>query len=299
MFDHFVWSVLVVPAVIAGLALVSADRMPPGRAAAVLAWSAAGAAAASTVNLALFTVKAVAELPVPGQWLGWSSVVIARDTQTVPWVSWLSAVLFLASMAAVWRTRRRHRSALAVITGLGDLPADREVIVVPDPAPEAFSVEGPPGRIVVTTGMLDLLTDQQYAALLAHEREHLRGGHHRLARTAELACAAHPLLRVLAIRIDYLVERAADERAAAAVGDRRSVALALGAAALAGPRTPAGLHLAERPGVVPKRVRELLMPRRRPLSWLYLLLPGALAAFSLVWTVEAARDLLELFHAAA
>jgi hypothetical protein len=50
---------------------------------------------------------------------------------------------------------------------------------------------------------------------------------------------------------------------------------------------------------VPRRVRELLMPRRRPLSWLYLLLPAALTAFSLVWTVEAARDLLELFHAAA
>ncbi|MBM2619394.1 M56 family metallopeptidase [Actinoplanes sp. LDG1-06] len=298
MFDHFAWSVLIVPALTVVVAMVAADHMPPRRAAAVLAWSAAGAAAAGVANLFLFAVKAVAEIPVLGRLFGWSSSVVAQDTSSVPWVSWLSLVLLLAAATAFFRTRRRHRAALALVGGFADLPSDREILIVPDPAPEAFSVEGPPGRIVVTTGMLDLLDDRQYAALLAHEREHLRGGHHRLARMAELACAVHPLLRVLATRVDYLLERAADEQAAASVGDRRSVALAVGAAALAGSGRGAGLHLAEQPGVVPKRVRELLRPRRRRLAWFFLILPAGLAGFSVVWTFEAARDLLELLQAA-
>jgi Zn-dependent protease with chaperone function len=298
MFDHFVWSVLVVPALTATVALIAADRMPPGRAAAVLAWSAAGAAAASTANLALFAVTALARIPIAGRWLGWSGAVVARDTVAVPWVPWLSLALLGWAVTAVVLTRRRHRHALAAAAGFAGLPREQEVFVVPDPVPEAFSLEGPPRRIVVTTGMRDLLTAEQYTALLAHEREHLDGGHHRLVRIAELACAAHPLLRVLAVRVDYLVERAADEKAARTVGDRRSVAFAIGAAALAGAGGGSGLQLAERGGVVPRRVRELLRPRRRRVPWFFLLLPACLAVTSLVWTVEAARDLVELLQAA-
>ncbi|MBU2667983.1 M56 family metallopeptidase [Actinoplanes bogorensis] len=298
MFDHFAWSVLLVPALTVAVALLASDFMPPRRAAAVLAWSAAGAAAASTANLVLFAVKALAELPAAGRVFGWSSDVVANDTRAVPWVSWLSLALLPIAATAFFRTRNRHRAALAFAAGFAGLPSDREVLVVPDPAPEAFSIEGPPARIVVTTGMLDLLDDRQIAALLAHEREHLRGGHHRLARMAELACALHPLLRILARRVDYLIERAADESAAVSVGDRRSVALAVGTAALAGTGAGPGLHLADQPGVVPRRVRELLRPRRRRLARSLLILPIALAGFSLVWTLEAARDLLELLHAA-
>ncbi|GAA2484840.1 M48 family metalloprotease [Winogradskya humida] len=285
MLDHFLWSVILAPALIVAVALPAVDRMPPARAAAVLSWSAVGVAVASTINLTLFTIKAFAQPP-------------ATESRLDASVSWLAVALLAASVVAVVRAFRGYRVALATASGFAVLPADRQVVVVDDALPEAYSIEGPPARIVVTTGMRDLLDPRQYQALLAHEREHLQGRHHRLVRMAGLAAAAHPLLRVLAARVGYLVERAADERAAAHVGDRHSVAFAIGAAALAGAGRGSGLHLAARQGVVPRRVRELLQPRTHRLRRGYLLLPVIPAVASLIWTVEATRDLVEVLHVA-
>jgi hypothetical protein len=83
------------------------------------------------------------------------------------------------------------------------------------------------------------------------------------------------------------------------VCDRKVVAHAIAVAALvAGGRPAGGLHMASRPGVVPRRVAAMLHPRRRRLPLLYLVLPATLAAASVVWTAEAAVDLVELLMAA-
>ncbi|MEU7901674.1 M48 family metalloprotease [Actinoplanes sp. NPDC049118] len=301
MFDHFAWSVVVVPPLIVLLALLLSDRLAPGPAAVTLAWSAAGAAVAALVNLALFAVKAVAELPAIAGLLGWSHDVVARDTAQVPWVSWLSLGWLVLALAAVSRHRLARRRALRFVAALARPPAGQQVVVVADPAVDAYSIPGSPGRIVVTSGMRDLLDDERYAAMLAHERAHLTGRHHRLVELAQLAGAVHPALWWVAGQVDYLVERAADEHAAAAVGSRRVVAHAIGVAAVArgGGRPVAdGLHIAVRPGVVPRRVAALLRPRARRIPAWMRLLPATLALSSLVWTGEAAYDLLELLHAA-
>jgi hypothetical protein len=149
------------------------------------------------------------------------------------------------------------------------------------------------------------LDDRQYAALLAHERAHLSAGHHRLVQFARLSAAAYPVFWWLARRMEYLVERAADERAAAELGDRRVVARAIGAAALvsAGPAGRAALLMApsrsdlRRAGVVPRRVASLIAPRRGG-SALLLVVPVAVAASSLIWTGECVYDLGELLTAA-
>jgi Zn-dependent protease with chaperone function len=44
----------------------------------------------------------------------------------------------------------------------------------------------PPGRIVVTTGMLGALDPDEREALFAHERARLRGRHHLVLGAAEL-----------------------------------------------------------------------------------------------------------------
>ncbi|GIE30712.1 membrane protein [Actinoplanes italicus] len=298
MFDHFLMSVVVVPPVLVVLVRLLADRLSPQVAAPVMAWSAAGAAVASLVNLVVFALKAVAEIPAVGSLFGWSSRIVVDDTARFPWVSWLSVVLLAAasaSMTVTWRRQRRLLALAGAGSGLG------AVVMVPDTAAHAFAVPGKPGHVVVTTGMREALSDEQFAALLAHEQAHLDARHHRLILVSELAAASHPALWWVTRHVDYLVERAADERAATTVGSRRTVAQAIGAAALAATARPslnAGLHAASPGGVVPRRVASLLKPRGWAAAPILAVAPLGLAIFSLAWTVEAAWDLGELIVAA-
>lgn len=292
MFDHFLMSVVIVPPVLLAVVRLLADRLTPSFAAKVLAWSAATAAAASLATLAVFAAKAAAEVPVVGQTFGWSSRVVAADTAREPWVSWLSVALLVAASASVAHRWRVHRKALR--SAQAPAPVDGGLLLVPDDSAQAFAVPGRPGHVVVTTGMREVLSDRQFAALLAHEHAHLAGGHHRLIRAVELAAAAHPALRWVARHVSYLVERAADEQAATHVGSRRTVAHAIGTAALASAGAAPGLNAAAPGGVVPRRVAELLRPSARTNLWALSALPVGLAVFTVAWTGEAVWDFFEL-----
>jgi Zn-dependent protease with chaperone function len=98
---------------------------------------------------------------------------------------------------------------------------------------------GRPHRIVVTTAMLRSLGPAEREALFAHERAHNAGNHYRFLLAAELAAHCHPGLRRLRDTVQLAAERAADEAAAIAVGDRHLTARAIARAALA---THASLH---------------------------------------------------------
>lgn len=305
MFDHFVWSVVVVPPLFFLVARLFAGRLDPRHGAVVLAWSAAGAAFASTVNLAVFALKALAEVPAVAGLFDWSHHTVAEDTGHVPWVSWLSLALLAGATVATGRVWWRHRRVLRTAGELVELPNHDGVLVLTDDAPLAYAVPGRPGVVVVTTGMRAALTSEQFAALLAHERAHLAGRHHRLIRLAALAGAAHPAFRWVSGRVDFLVERAADERAAAEVGSRRMVARAIGAAALAvgdrAGRSSATAPVASavaRGGEVPRRVGALLRPAGGVRARYLAVLPAVLAVGSIVWTGEAVYDLHELLRTA-
>jgi Zn-dependent protease with chaperone function len=296
MFDHFLWSVVIVPPLAVIVVRLLADRLAPGRAASVVAWSAVTVAVTSTINLLLLSAHALAQVPAVGRLFGWSASVVAADTAGVEWVPWVSLALLAGGLVSVGRRWRQQRKVLAMVPvgGPGGL------VVVPDEAPRAFAVPGDPGHVVVTTGMRGLLTDQQFEALLAHENAHLAERHHRLARASELAVAAHPALWWVGKHVDYLIERAADERAASDLGSRKTLAHTIGVAALAGAGSPfaAALHAAVPGGVVPRRVAHLLRPQPRVAPAVFVLLPALVALSSVVWTGEAALDLAELMAAA-
>ena len=149
--------------------------------------------------------------------------------------------LIIASVRLVGVLRRRRRLYARIRDVIADLePVDSDVVVIADPRPDAFAVPGRgparrrhEPRIVLTEGMLAALDDGQRSALLAHERAHLRAGHHRLRAAADLAAAANPVLIPARNTVGFLCERWADERAVAAVGSRRLVANAIATAALA------------------------------------------------------------------
>jgi hypothetical protein len=118
--------------------------------------------------------------------------------------------------------------------------------------------------------------------LFAHERAHLTYRHHRLVTLTGAAAAMNPLLIPVRAAVAYLVERWADEDAAAVVGDRDLTAQTLARVALAttGPGSRATLGV--QGGNVVHRVEALIAPspapRRGRLFGLFLLGSACLAA---------------------
>ncbi|MFC5291314.1 M56 family metallopeptidase [Actinokineospora guangxiensis] len=303
MYNHVEWSVFVVPVVVVALVWLIADRVQPSTGLKVVTWSAVAAAAASTVTLAVFALKALAEVPAVAAVGDWSREVLVANSAHVPWMSEL-ALLWLAVSAvvacrAVVRRRRRLRQVEAEIANLG---AVDDVVHVDSPEVIAVAVRrrDGQGRIVLSSAALAQLDERQRRAVIAHERAHLAGGHHRLLWLARLAAIAHPLLWPLAIKAAHLAERAADEEAATAVGDRRVVARAIGRLGLAGASVAArGVPAAvgASAGSVPRRVSALLTGasgRRWPA-----LLPPLIAAGTIVSTGECVYDFVELLVSAS
>ncbi|MDI2126162.1 M56 family metallopeptidase [Yinghuangia seranimata] len=265
----------VLPLTALPVARLATDHLHPRRATLLLTAVSAVLAACSTLCLALLMVVGTAQ--VPGNPLpdGWADPEVR---EAVPHVR-LFGTMAIAGLAAVvvatgavlareTRVRRRARAATEGLARAG------EVAILPDDVAYAYALPGAPRRIVVSTGMLACLTADERRALIAHERAHLTGHHHRYLLVARLAAAAQPFLRPLHTAIAYTVERWADEEAAAAVGDRRTTAHAVGKAALAARRAPTagtrgghrfgGPHglpaFAATPGPVPRRVAALLGP---------------------------------------
>ncbi|MCK9932909.1 M48 family metalloprotease [Frankia sp. Mgl5] len=233
MVDQLLVSLVLAPAAGVVTSRILVDRLPPR--VAVLGFTAAAVlfALASAASLLAFGMPAAAGL------IGFAPDLraVARSWQIAVaplWASWMCLALGAAVIISVAVTgRRQYDSLRAARTEAAALPGTGEVVVIPDGRPDAFALPGAPGRIVVTEGMLTALGDGRHQALLAHERAHLAGRHHRFAFTARLAAAALPALRPMVTLIDYAIERWADEQAAQEVGDRRSVAHVVGTAALA------------------------------------------------------------------
>lgn len=122
------------------------------------------------------------------------------------------------------RTRRRHVELLELVGREFDRlerPGPRGLRVIDHPTPTAYCVPGVRHRVVVSTGMLARLTEQEVAAVLAHERSHVRARHDLLVEFFTVLHTAMPaLLRqedVLA-EVHLLAEVLADRTAARVVG---------------------------------------------------------------------------------
>jgi len=83
--------------------------------------------------------------------------------------------VLLAAFAAVFRSRQRQRVLLSLLAH-GD-PKVPGALVVDHPAAAAYCVPGLKSAIVISAGALDLLDQAELAAVLAHERAHLRERH--------------------------------------------------------------------------------------------------------------------------
>lgn len=237
----------------------------------VLAWQVQSFAALSSVALAGLT------LIVPGSDLGHNlssflracvytvQAAYAAPTQfpavtggllliaaTTVWpAGWVTAQLIVAR-----RERRRTRDALALVSRddvtLGATLVEADVAA-------AYCLPGRHGRIVLTTGAVSALDPDELAAVIAHERAHLRERHHLAVATANglaRAFARIPLFAASAAEVARLVELRADD---AAAGDTDHVSVAAALVTLAGMRAPQAALAAVACGGA-ARVTRLLAP---------------------------------------
>ena len=150
------------------------------------------------------------------------------------------------------------------------------LVGVPEPAlgavliehsqPAAYCVAGRHPTVVLTTGALQALDPGQLDAVLAHERAHLAGHHHRLlamARISRQVLPFMPLMRDADAQVARLVELRADD-AATRGHDPGRLAAALVVLATAAATSPAPALAAAVTDTV-QRIHRLLDPAE-PLS---------------------------------
>jgi beta-lactamase regulating signal transducer with metallopeptidase domain len=188
--------------------------------------------------------------------------------------------VLLAASTTVLLARRRHRVLLSLLAH-GD-PKVPGALVVDSPAAAAYCVPGIRSRIVISAGTLALLDAAELAAVLAHERAHVRARHDLVLLPFSALGQAFPrshLVRRAHTTVALLVEMLADDRALRHRPARELATALLRVGASGAGHTPSGA-LAATPaadGETVARVTRLLAPAPR--------LPAPVLA--LIWSTAA------------
>ncbi len=170
-------------------------------------------------------------------------------------------VLVAASVTAV-QARRRQRALLTLLAH-GD-PKVPGALVVDYPTAAAYCLPGLRSKIVVSVGALELLGRGELAAVLAHERAHLRERHDLVLLPFTALRRAFPRSATCAEAdraVALLVEMLADDHALRALPGRELVSALVRFGTAGACATPNGA-LAAAEGEVAARVARLLQPVR-------------------------------------
>jgi Zn-dependent protease with chaperone function len=279
---------LVIPLVAAtllALVVTSVHRLlPPVFAARLVALTAGVVVIATVPTVWLVGLGYLAHTPFVGSGFLWCAKMLGLH-QAVP--AWLGVPAVAAAgfgavrSALVVRSHRRLRH---------DRPGRIEI--AGDARAFAYTLPGAGGRLVLSSGLVELLDDRETAVVIAHEQAHARFRHDRYLLLAQVAAAISPVLRPVSSRLRYSLERWADETAVEGCGDRTLVARTLAKVALVGPAPTGALAVA---GLgVPARVAALLAPRRQRPSRIGEVLLSSTIAATVVLTVVQLHHLTHL-----
>ncbi|WP_244204179.1 M56 family metallopeptidase [Streptomyces africanus] len=166
------------------------------------------------------------------------------------------AVVLVRELLRARRVRIRHAELLRLV---GSRRPGLPATVLQHDTPAVYCLPGRAPHIVVSSGALQVLTEQQVTAVLEHERAHIAGRHHLLVAAARAFGASFrtlPLARLARTEVPLLLEMAADDRALRRCS-RDALATAL--YAVASGQTPPMAFAAGGPSAV-LRMRRILTP---------------------------------------
>ena len=257
--------------------------------AAVVLWQAIALAAvlsAFSVGLSIVALTVRRPISALGQPLWLAAVVVFATTLLI------GARLVVAAVAVAVGTRRRRARHRMVVDLVGACRHD-DVRVLGVREPMAYCLPGMRSRVVLSRGALDVLTEPEVAAILRHERAHLRARHDLVLEAFIAVHTAFPKFvrsgsALAAVRL--LVELLADD-AAVRVAGPHPLARALVACAAA--PTPAGALAAGGPTTVIRVQRLSGLPNSRLLGLAAYL---AAAAILILPTIAVAVPWLTELH---
>lgn len=150
-------------------------------------------------------------------------------------IGWASAAALTALEYRIRRSKRRTNAALEIMRvdawlGTHVTVNGVEVIQVPTTEPLAYAIDGTCPQVIISDGLVDVLSEAELQAVVRHECSHLEHGHQRHLALAAAADASVGWIRPVRRSIDALrlgVERWADEDAAPRAIERRLVRAAL------------------------------------------------------------------------
>lgn len=270
---------LVIAAVVAIAATATHRRLRPRLAAPLLTATIAAVSLAIAPSMFVIGLGYLAHERLFGSPLAWCRDALGLHAAIPSWLGLpalgfdVLAVVRARSVIRSWRRFRRCHSSAAE--------------VIESEAMFAYTLPGPGGQVVVSSGLVRKLTPEELAVVLAHEHAHALHRHDRHVLIADLANAMVPLVRPLQRRLVFVLERWADETAVATTGgDRRMVA-----------RTLANVALSHAPGPAPAvafgglgvaaRVEALLNPPSLSCARVWMTVMGAgIATVALAGTVQ-------------
>ncbi|HVQ50833.1 MAG TPA: M56 family metallopeptidase [Mycobacterium sp.] len=270
--------------------------------AAIVLWQSIALAAVLSAFSAGIAI--VSRLFVPGT-DGRPTATITSEIEVLGWPLWTVYVIVFAvtlvigarltfavvQVAIATRRRRAHHRMVVDLVGKSQ---GNHLRILDVAQPLAYCLPGVRSRVVVSEGALNALADNEMAAILSHERAHLRARHDLVLEMFTAVHAAFPRFvrsahALHAVRL--LIELLADDAAVRAAGP---TPLARALVACAAGHTPSGALAAGGPTTV-LRVRRLSgRPNSRVLAaGAYLAAAAVLvvptAALAVPWLTELHR----------
>lgn len=233
--------------------------------AAVVLWQSIALAAVLSAFSAGIAIASRLFVPGPD---GRPTATITSEIDVLGWPLWLLYVVVLAvtlligarlmvavvQVAIATRRRRAHHRMVVDLVGKSKDASRLRILDVDQPL--AYCLPGVRSRVVVSEGTLTTLSDNEIAAILTHERAHLRARHDLVLEMFTAVHAAFPRFVRSASALDavrLLIELLADDAAVRATGP---TPLARALVACAAGRPPSGALAAGGPTTV-LRVRRL------------------------------------------
>jgi Zn-dependent protease with chaperone function len=252
---------------------------------ALVLWQALCLAAGFAVvaGLVLLAVQPLGNNILGASW-NWFAALFTDSLEVPAWrlaCGLLAAAVTVVLLAVLARTaaltaRRRHshRMVLDLLTrpfppagGAQRRTSAPDVRILDHRSAVAYTLPGWHSRVVLSAGLLDLLTEQELSAVIEHERAHLRARHDLLVLPFQawaIALGWVPGVRPAGGSVAELTEMLADDMAAARTS-RAALASALAKVALSGSTQDVSPErLIDSPAItgtaVTDRVRRLLDP---------------------------------------
>ena len=182
-----------------------------------------GAFAAVPVLIELIT-GSLFEVPVIGSWFHDGAHDLGFHVNVGQIIALLVCCGLLSMAIKINRVIRSYYRS--------NLSTGSELVVVHDQRPFAFVTPGPNGEVAISSALVEMLSPQEFELVVAHERAHQYGRHDRLLLIGNICTAIIPLLRPVLHRLEFSLERIADDCAAKISGSRKLVAQTLARVAM-------------------------------------------------------------------